>query len=226
MKIPLFDIDGTLFKTGNRISKDSFTYAIKNVYGIDANQDEINPEGMVDNQIIVDVLKLHGLTQTQVEEKLKDQTEAMTKYCQEHINDMSLEVLPGVRELLSKLKELDAPMGLLTGNVEGMAWTKMESTGLRDYFEFGAFGNMVFKRADLVEIARKNAEQTLGKPVKTNDLIIIGDTPKDIQCARDAGIEVIAVSTGIYPFEELVDEKPDLAVHSLEEKSVFEFILN
>lgn len=226
MKIPLFDIDGTLFKTANPVHFDAFTYAFKTVYGINANQREISPEGMLDNQIIIDVLKLHGLTEEKVKEKLKKATLAMSEYVRNNIKEKSFEPLPGVKELLKQLKIMKIPMGVLSGNVEEIAWLKIKSAGLREYFDFGAFGDSAFKRVDLVEIAKQNAEKTLGRNFKITDFIIVGDTPRDIKCAKDAGIKSIVVSTGIYSFEELVDEKPDLTVHSLEEKSVLEFIKN
>ena len=66
----------------------------------------------------------------------------------------------------------------------------------------------------------------MGKTFKTKDFMIIGDTPRDFACAREAGIKVILVATGIFPFEELTKEKPDLLVHTLEDQRVFDFILN
>ena len=226
MKIPLFDIDGTLFKTANPVHKNAFAYAFNKVYGVDAKQTEIRPEGMVDNQIIIEVLKLHGLSETEIKKKIKQATKTMTRYFEEHENEVNPEILPGVMSLLEKLEHEKIPMGVLTGNVEEIAWIKLEGAGIRDFFDFGAFGDKAFKRVELVEQARQNAQKSLGKTFKTDDFIIVGDTPRDIQCAKDADIEAIAVSTGIYPFEELVDEKPDLAVHSLEEKRVFDFIKN
>ncbi|MCL6096863.1 MAG: HAD family hydrolase [Patescibacteria group bacterium] len=225
MKIPLFDIDGTLFKTGGQLHKDAFAYAFKNVYGVNAKQTDAGiVEGRVDNQIIVQVLEHHGLKEKETKDKIKLATQKMAEYFMEHKKGSAPEILPGVISLLEKLKYEKIPMGVLTGNVEQIAWTKLERAGIKDFFAFGAFGDKVFKRVDLVKIARQNAEKSLKKSFKTSDFIIVGDTPRDIQCAKDAGIESIAVSTGIYPFEELVDEKPDLAVHSLEEKSVLEFI--
>ena len=73
MKIPLFDIDGTLFKTANPVHKNAFAYAFNKVYGVDAKQTEIRPEGMVDNQIIIEVLKLHGLSETEIKVNKKNQ---------------------------------------------------------------------------------------------------------------------------------------------------------
>lgn len=227
MKIPLFDIDGTLFKTGSLSHRYSFAYAFEKIYKVKATQTEINPEGMVDNQIIVEVLKLHGLSEEEIKPKIKQATNAMTEYMEKHKDDVKPEILPGVLDLLNALKQKNVPLGLLTGNVEEMAWIKLEKGGIKDFFSFGAFGDKAYKRVELVEHARQNAEKALGRTVDKNELMIIGDTPKDIACAKDAGIQVIAVSTGIFPFEELVDEKPDLAIHSLEEiDSVLKFLNN
>lgn len=225
MKIPLFDIDGTLFKTANPVHKDAFAYAFKQIYGIDAKQTEIRPEGMVDNQIILEVLKLHGLSETEIKTKIKQATKTMTRYFEEHENEVNPEILPGVLKILKRLELEKTPIGVLTGNVEEIAWIKLERASIRDFFDFGAFGDKAFKRVELVEQARQNAEKALMKSFKITDFTIVGDTPKDIQCAKDAGIKVLAVSTGIYPFEELVDEKPDLIIHSLEdEDKVIKFI--
>ena len=75
-----------------------------------------------------------------------------------------------------------------------------------------------------MEIARKNAEKALGKTFKTGDFMIVGDTPRDIACAREAGIKVILVATGLFPYEKLAEEKPDLLVNTLEDQRVFDFI--
>lgn len=228
MKIPLFDIDGTLVKTGSAINQDAFHFAVKKVYGIDAYHHEINPEGMVDNQILVEILKLHGLTEEQVREKIDKEIQAVSDYAKEQEPNIQLDVLPGVVELLEKLKEQNIPMGALTGNVEGLAWMKLHKAGLKEYIQFGAFGSQAHIRAELVEIARKNAHKTLGKEFRTGDFVIIGDTPKDIQCARDAGIGVAAIATGKFSYEELAKAKPDVLVHDLSSggEKVLDFILN
>jgi phosphoglycolate phosphatase len=224
MKIPLFDIDGTLIKTDSPINNDVFAYAAKKVYGIDAYHTEINPEGMTDNQILTEILMLHGLTAEEVKGKITEEIQAVTDYAREHMDEIKLEVLPNVKELLKELKYKQIPMGVLTGNVEGLAWTKLERAGIRDFFDFGAFGSQAFKRVELVELVRKNAEKALNKTFQIQDFIIVGDTPRDIWCARDAGMKVVIVATGLSPFEELAEEKPDLLVRTLEDERVLDFI--
>jgi phosphoglycolate phosphatase-like HAD superfamily hydrolase len=206
MRIPLFDIDGTLFKTGDPIHRDAFNFAFNTVYKQSARLNEINPEGMTDSQVIVEVLRIRGISPEETRKKIKTAMQVMVEYLDEHKNQLNPEVLPGVRNLLSKLKELHIPLGVLTGNVEGIGWTKIERAGLRDYFDFGAFGDRTEKRVELVEIARKNAQNVLGKTFKLQDFAIVGDTPKDIQCARDAGIKVAIVATGKFSFKELMEK--------------------
>jgi phosphoglycolate phosphatase-like HAD superfamily hydrolase len=224
MKIPLFDIDGTLFKTRNPIHQNAFAFAFKKVYGKNAKQIEAHPEGKTDKQIILEVLKRHGVPAEEIRKKINTAMQVMAMYFSEHENQVNPEVLPGVKELLSKLKGQNIPIGVLTGNVERIGWTKIEKAGLRDFFNFGAFGDKTEKRVELVEIARQNAEIALGKTFQTQDFVIVGDTPKDIQCAKDAGIKVIIAATGIFSFDELAKEKPDLLVQTLEDQKVFDFI--
>jgi len=224
MKIPLFDIDGTLFKTANPLHRDAFNLAFDNVYEQPARLNEIDHEGMTDSQIIVEALKTRGVSPKETRKKIKTAMKVMADFFYKHKDEITPEVLPGVKEFLSKLKERHIPLGVLSGNVEGIGWTKIERAGLRDFFDFGAFGDKTEVRAELVEIARKNAETALGRTFQTQDFVIVGDTPKDIQCARTAGIKVIIVATGIFLYEKLAEEEPDLLVHTLEDKRVFDFI--
>ncbi len=228
MKIPLFDIDGTLVKTGSGINRDAFHYGVKKAYGIDAYHSEIDPEGMVDNQIVVEVLKLHGLTEEQILEKLPQEIQAVIEYAETNKLEIKLDVLPGVFDLLKEIKNHNTPMGVLTGNVEGLAWIKLDSVGLKDYISFGAFGSQAHVRSELVEIARENASKKFNKEYQTDDFVIIGDTPKDILCAREAGIKVIAIATGKFSYEDLQKENPDLLLESLEGniQKVIEFLNN
>ncbi|HYM65568.1 MAG TPA: HAD hydrolase-like protein, partial [Candidatus Sulfotelmatobacter sp.] len=140
MKIPLFDIDGTLVKTANPVHKTAFSYAFENVYKIKAIDNEINPEGMTDNQIIVEVLKIHGLKEDFIKKNIKQATETINRYFHQHINDAEIVVLDGVIDLLTSLKAKDAVLGLLSGNVEGIAWAKLQRAEIKKYFDFGAFG--------------------------------------------------------------------------------------
>lgn len=216
----------TLLEGRDKAHHLSYDFAFQTVYDeATASRQEIKAEGMIDNQIIVEVLKLHNYPEDLAIQKLEKATFAMKKFYHQHPERGIIKVMPGVVTLLKKLKSLNIPMGLLTGNVESIGWDKVKRAGIKDYFSFGSFGNLALKRIDLIPIARERAERILGERITLNDLFIVGDSPLDIACAKAGGIQVVAVSTGKLSYEELQVVHPDLLLHSLEEKVKFlEFI--
>lgn len=222
-KIPLFDIDWTLLKggdIGNKIHHDAFDFALHTVYNQPtASQSEGTGQGKIDTQIMIDTLKLHGVTEDVAKIKMPEALEAMRQYFTAHANEGTYEPMPGVVELLEELRQRNLPLGLLTGNVAEIGWEKLKRAGIADYFSFGAFGSMAFKRVDLIAIAAQEAGKVLGRKVDTNELFIVGDSTLDIACARDGGIPVIAVGAGHFKSHELAHA--DLTLESLEEKAKF-----
>ncbi len=219
-KIPLFDIDWTLLKggeTGNMIHHQAFDYVLHTVYNQPtASESEAMAQGKIDTQILIEVLKLHGVSEEEAKLKMPQAIEAMTDYFRKHADKGIYEPMPGVQQLLFGLKGKGLPLGLLTGNTEAIGWEKLKRAGIKDFFSFGAFGSMAYRRVDLIKIAAQEAGKVLGKEVQTHDLVIIGDSPLDIACARDGGISVIAVGAGNYKSHEL--SHADLTLESLEEK--------
>lgn len=227
MKIPLFDNDGTLLKggSGNSIHNDSFVFAFKSVYNVDANSHEILTDGMLDNEIIVEIVKKHGVPEEKALAKLPQAIEAMNEYFHQHESECDSIAQEGAEELLKILKSNNILIGVLTGNIEDLGWGKLKAAGLRDYIDFGSFGNLAMKRMDLIEIAQKRFEEKFSTKHPITDFVIVGDTPKDIQCARDGGIQVIAVATGNFSREQLEKENPDLLIDSLNEhEKILQFL--
>jgi len=219
MKIPLFDIDWTLLDKDPKrnIHHEAFLYAYEKVFNI-TNPKEINDEGKLDNQVIIEVMQLNGVSREEVRQKLPEAFEAMKKYFFEHINEGTVHALPGVKELLGSLKEKGVYFGLLTGNVEDIGWAKLKQAGIRDFFDFGGFGDKGEKRVDLIHIAKDQAEKILNRRIEVEEFVIIGDTPLDVACAKQGGIECIAVASGPYSFEDLVSADADLVISDLKEK--------
>src|SRR3989344_5935 len=123
-KIPLFDIDWTLLKgeeINKRVHREANDFALHNVYH-----------------------------QKNAKSKMPEAIEVMTQYFLEHADEGYFEPMPGTIGLLSELKERNIPMGLLTGNMENIGWEKLRKAGIKDYFSFGAFGSMAFRRVDLI----------------------------------------------------------------------------
>ena len=113
-------------------------------------------------------------------------------------------VLPGVREVLDALNSrTDVFLGLLTGNYEQGARIKLEYFDLWRYFRCGAYGDDTLDRHALVPVAVERSRQAGCPPVDPRDVVIIGDTPLDVACARDAGVSCLAVATGGFSVDAL-----------------------
>ncbi len=218
MKIPLFDLDGTILKGHNQIHKNALDSVFKSVYKIDASISEISYDGKIDNLIIIEVLRLHHVPVEEIFKKLPEAIETAVEYFFKHINKSEIVALPGIKELLEDLKKKNAIIGVLTGNIEDIGWKKLEVVDLRKFIDFGAFGNLAYKRVDLIDIALKRVREKFDPSIKKEDLVIIGDTPRDITCAKEGGIESIAVASGFHEAEALEKFSPELVVKSLEEK--------
>jgi phosphoglycolate phosphatase-like HAD superfamily hydrolase len=120
-------------------------------------------------------------------------------------------LLPGVGSLLQRLSaEPGVVLGLLTGNVPRGAEIKLSHCGVYHYFRFGAFGDRRQTRDEVAHDALARVQEHLGRPVPAGQVLVIGDTPADIRCARAIGGKAIAVATGIYSLENLAAEAPDL----------------
>lgn len=110
---------------------------------------------------------------------------------------------PTVKETLQVLQDLGYTQGLLTGNIEHGAYLKNKAQGIEMFFPFGAYGCDHYDRNELGHFASRRASEHIGAEVKTRELLIIGDTQKDIACARACGAPVVAVTTGHCTRDEL-----------------------
>ncbi len=224
-KIPLFDVDWTLLKGGNPAHLDAFDFALKTVYKLPQHasiKDHLT-EGKIDPQILMEIAQKFGVSENEAKEKVQDAMTAEVDYFMKHINEGHYEIMLGVIDLLEELNLLGIPIGLLTGNIEEIGWEKMRQAGIRDYFTFGAFGSLAFKRADLIPIAKQRLDKILNTKIPLQNFVIIGDSPLDIACARANNIQVITVASGVYKHHDLAHA--DLVVKSLEEKDkIIEFL--
>ena len=216
MNIPLFDIDWTLLKGGNMAHNESFSHAFRTVYNVEGSLDQVEYHGMTDRQVLIAVLELYGISREETLLKMPQTRQAMVDYFEAHKSEGECVALPGVVTTLQRLQALHVPCGLLTGNTEPIAWHKLETAGIRHFFTFGAFGDVTDRRVELIDIARQRCQQTHPDLVAF-DLVIVGDAPRDVQCAKDGGIKAVAVASGKSSREQLADTNPDLLLDSLEE---------
>jgi phosphoglycolate phosphatase len=108
---------------------------------------------------------------------------------------------------MSRRKEV--AQGVVTGNLEVTGRLKLEAAGLGHYIGPGAFGSDSARRADLPGIAMERWQAHLKRPVYPDDCVIVGDTPRDLDAARENGMKCLLVGTGRYPVEELELLDPD-----------------
>lgn len=226
--VPLFDIDWTLLVGKNQAHLDAFIHMFTTVFNEPtAAISDIVPHGMIDSQIIVEVMKVRGWQEKDIRAKLPQAFEAINRYYSEHAELKYIEKLPGVDDLLAELKKHNVLMGLLSGNIEGMAWNKMEMAGIKDYFSFGALGDMATKRSDLVSVAQSQIKTKYDLDIPVDQFVIIGDSPLDVVTAKTAGTKCIAVATGSSDKDRLALENPEIIVENLLEKDkIVNFILN
>ena len=126
-----------------------------------------------------------------------------------HDGDRVPWVLPGAADVLRKLRATGIAMAVATGSLREVAELKLATSGLRDYFPVGAFGDEVSDRADLVRQAVKQASVRYGRKFLAANAVVIGDTPADIGAARETGARVVAVATGRFDVDELDGFGPD-----------------
>ncbi|OLS15118.1 MAG: haloacid dehalogenase [Promethearchaeota archaeon CR_4] len=211
-KLVLFDIDGTLvFKQSVHVA--AFLHAFHVVFGIpETKLHWTSHHGKTDLWIVDIELQKLGVSQAEINAKIPRCTEEMIKYEREHIQEDTGYVLPHVPEFLAELKRQGFLLGLVTGNLEGIARIKMEHFRLGDFFRdgIGGFGNEHRDRAELIKIALQKAKSKNGFKFNDTNGVYIGDTPLDIKAARIAGIPTIAVLTGIYKRPDFKEDTPDL----------------
>ncbi len=202
----LFDIDGTLLNSRDAVHYFAFNHALHDVFGIEAKIDGVPVHGNTDMGILRAVLRRAGLDDEKIDAGLPQMIAQMCAEVERNSAQMRPELCPSVYELVSHLHFTGKLLGAASGNVARIGWLKLEKTGLKGMFSFGAFCFPLEFRADILRHGLEQAQQRRGGQAA---VYVVGDTPADIQAARAAGMPVIALATGIYKFEDLVTLSPD-----------------
>lgn len=215
MRLVLFDIDGTLLHCGPQV-RPLFKEALIEVYGTAGDCDRYSFSGRTDPRIVLDLVTGEGVPEEEARLRLPRVREVYLEKLERRLDRRGMRLLPGVVELLERLAERsDLALGLLTGNWEPGARSKLSRFDLNRFFPFGAFGCDAVDRDDLPPVALDRAEHRTGRRFAPGETLIIGDTPHDIACGRAHGIPVLAVATGRTPADELREAGADWVVPDL-----------
>lgn len=214
-RLVLFDIDGTLVSVQGA-GRRALARALERVYGTRGGIDAYDFRGRTDLRIVGDLMTGAGLAAGRVKDGLDECFEVYARELVQEIGDGSrVRVLPGVAALVERLhRHPDVTLGLLTGNIEEGARIKLEPTGLWPWFRTGAYGSDDADRRRLPSLAARRAHALTGHVFHPQDVVVLGDTPHDVECARAFGALAVAVATGPFRRAELERERPDLLFDS------------
>jgi phosphoglycolate phosphatase len=212
----LFDIDGTLVRRAGPHHREALSVGVRRVIGVETTTEGIPVQGMLDPDILTIMMRRTGVPASRIRAAMPEIMRAAEHYYLRVCPALHDKQCPGVIPLLERLARRGVLLGLVTGNLTRIGWRKLERAGLRDYFRFGAFGEMGKTRSRLAGMAIREARRS-GWIERETPISLIGDAPPDVIAARANGIRSIAVRTGITPVEELIAEKPHILLRDLRE---------
>ncbi|HEY0779892.1 MAG TPA: HAD family hydrolase [Gemmatirosa sp.] len=204
-RLVLFDIDGTLIR-GNGAAKRAFEASLVAAFGT-AGDTGIPFDGKTDPQITRELMRSAGFDDGAIDARMDTVVAGYLERLRAEVAAGTgvFEALPGVPALLDALAAReDVVLGLLTGNVAAGAAVKLDAARIdRARFRVGAYGSDAEHRPDLPGVARRRAAAIVGATLAGADVVVVGDTPADIGCARPIGARSVGVATGRYGVDEL-----------------------
>ncbi len=214
VRLVLFDIDGTLIQTGGA-GVQAFGRAFAMEFNVPNGTERLKFSGRTDTGLARELFLQNQIEPSPENFRLffgsyvfwLDCFLAQTRGC----------VLPGVWEFIGQLHALPEPpaLGLLTGNIRLGAEIKLRHFELWEVFRTGAFGDDHEDRNQIAALAKERGSRLLNNNLRGEQILVVGDTPRDIECARSIGAKTLVVATGSVSFEELETHRPDWLVKDL-----------
>ena len=190
--------------------------ALREVFGGTGPEDH-RYDGKTDPQIVREVMRIEGHGDAHIDERMDALMALYVALLDTELESSGTQVYPGVPELLDALEAREGViLGLLTGNLREGANAKLRAAGIRpERFRVGAFGSDHEYRPELPAVAQRRARETLGIELPGSQIVVIGDTPADIECGRSLGVRAIGVATGSYTVDELWRHAPHAVFDTL-----------
>ena len=217
MKLVIFDLDQTLVDF-LPLHDQATQKLFRRFFGVDGRLTELDFAGKSLTENFAELARLKNVP----EESFKHNSRRLLKAYEGIVSrsipeDASRHVLPGARRLLDKLSRTDNLIVLYTGDSPGIVKRVTQTTGLGKYFRFFFSGTELPTRADMVGQAIRKAEKLAGKRFAGKDVVIIGDSIRDIDSGKQFNALTIAVATGLHSEQELLSHNPDYLFKSLED---------
>jgi phosphoglycolate phosphatase-like HAD superfamily hydrolase len=214
--VALFDIDETLVHTGGAGAR-SWRHAFDRLYGIPADIGAHTSAGETDPEVGEKTFR--GVLGR--DPSKEDMARIYARYLLHLADDIwtspGYRVLPGAVETLHRLSEAGVVLGIVSGAMEGAARTKLTPANLNRFFVFGGYGSDSRDRGELIRVAVRRASELRDEPLEGGNVVVVGDTPHDVEAARLAEVGCVAVASGKYSVEELRDAGAAHVLSSLKE---------
>lgn len=209
VRLVLWDVDGTLIRTSG-VAQRAFDVAAEHVLGRPVGDHEVRMSGKTDPLIALEILAFAGLDEEEARRMVPDvlaRLEAELAGARDLVRQQG-RVLPGVAEVLADLHDdPDVVQSVLTGNTAANAALKLQAFELDRWIdvEVGAFGSDRHDREELVPVALERVARLRGLTIDASDVWVVGDTPRDLACARAGGARCALVATGQFGVPELAE---------------------
>ena len=210
----LFDIDGTLMRRAGPHHRQALVHGIRKVTGLETTTDGIPVQGMLDPAILAEMMRRAGAKRALIRQAMPEIQRAAERYYRRVCPPLEGKHCPGVPALLDSLARHGSLLALVTGNLTRIGWRKLERAGIAHYFRYGAFGEMAASRGRLVKWAIREARLRHSLPAQA-PVALVGDATSDVIAARENGIRIVSVRTGITPVEDLEALQPDYLLRNL-----------
>ena len=209
----LWDVDMTLVDV-SAVSRDIYARAFERALGRPLGE-LAEMTGRTEHAILLETLALNGVAET----KFDAFYEALSCAAQDLEGKMR-EVgrsLPGAHQAIAGLRRDGVVQSVATGNIRPIAETKLEAFDLATDldFEVGGYGSDGGDRSVLVRLARERTNAKYRVEVSPSDVVVIGDTPLDIEAARGAGARAVGVASGSSTVRDLKEAGADEVLSDL-----------
>ncbi len=219
MKLVIFDLDQTLvdlISVHDATAQELF----RTFFNVHVSLNEIDFAGKSLTENLAELARLKGVAENEFVQKSKSLLQSYNKIFEAKLPPTAANyILPGVIPLLQELSKTDNLVVLYTGDSPGVTERVLKVTGLNKYFKFSVHGTEANSRVELAEMAIAKAEELTGNKFVGKDVVIIGDSVRDVDCGRQLNALTIAVATGFHSEKELRSRNPDYLFKNLEEYS-------